>query len=190
MHGADRFYVLLDDLLMDDSAVMGAILGRVAQMRANGKLLRAESSMEDASSPEVDTALKAAHAVATCISAILCAGLREGDPQVPYWWTFDAIESIWLESYTRAALESFLAVVTLCRGGIVAFDAERLSELLEVAFASLPAAVDAIIDRLDAQGASPEVAEVWEIVAQYISAPELAAALAHDLGLDRERAQR
>ena len=132
------------------------------------------------------TPVDAAHAVATCISAILCAGLGEGDPQVPYWWTFDAIVAAQLDGYARSALETFFAVVTLCRGGVMRFDAEQLGALLETAFAVLPLAIDSIIERLSAQGASEETLRVWEDIATYVSDPLLSLELARELGMVRD----
>jgi hypothetical protein len=167
-----------------------SILGRIALLRVNKELVRAESHdrpVPQATRRRIETTpVDAAHAVAACMSAVLCAGLGEGDPQVPYWWTFDAIVAAQLDGYARSALETFFAVVTLCRGGVMKCDAEQLGALLETAFAVLPLAIDAIIERSSAQGASEEAVRVWENIATYVSDPLLSLQLARDLRMARD----
>ncbi len=95
---------------------------------------------------------------------------------MPYWWTFDAIVAAQIDGGARSALETFFAVVTLCRGGVIKSDPEELPRLPGEAFAVLPLAIEGIIERLIAQGAA-------EDIAAYVTDPLLAVELARDLGM-------
>lgn len=189
VYGVPEFDRLLEELLEDQAVLHGAVLGRIALLRANRDLVRADPhdrlTEESTRRRAPTTPLDAAHTVAAGMSAILCTGLGEGDPQVPYWWTFDAIAAAQIDSYARSALETFFAVVTLCRCGVIIGDADVLGELLEAAFAVLPLALEAIIERLSAQGAADETLQVWEDIAAYVTDPLLALELARDLGMVR-----
>jgi len=116
VYGSNEFDRLLEELLEDETALHGAYLGHIALLRAHKDLVRADAHdrpMEETTRRRAPTApVDAAHTVAAAMSAILCAGLGEGDPQMPYWWTFDAIAAIQIDGYARSALETFFAVVT------------------------------------------------------------------------------
>jgi hypothetical protein len=120
------------------------------------------------------------------MSAILCAGLGEGDPQVPYWWTFDDIAAGRVDQRAREGLETFFVVVTLCRGAVMPCDVGQLGDHLEAAFALLPLAVNDIIEHLSAQGASEATLQMWEDIALYVTDPLRALELARDLGIVRD----
>jgi hypothetical protein len=126
---------------------------------------------------------EALHAVAACISAIISLG-REGDPQLPYWFTFDVMGAI-IEPEIRAALELFLARVALVRGGVAPISDDLIGESLETALSTLPAAVEAIAEHLAAHGAGDETLDVWDAIGAYLADPDLARALAQDLSRRR-----
>ncbi len=186
--GEAEFEVLLDDLLQDPDSIFAALFGRIALLHARHSLLQAVSMVAPVGEIPVEETkkpLNALHAIAGAISALLCAGLSAGDPQVPYWWTMDAIAASALESATCGAIENFFVAVTLTRGGQLPYDPGALNELLERTLAQLPTAIEDVIQWQAAHGASEETLESWELVSRYVAKPRLSQELADDLKLYR-----
>jgi predicted nucleotidyltransferase len=182
--GEREFESLLDDLLRDPYTIQGALLGRIALLHARGSLIRASAEVVPAGEMAVQQTsnpLDALHAVAGAISSLLCAGLSDGDPQMPYWWTMDAITASALEPATRETIERFFVVVTLARGGMMDYDVVALSELLERTFAALPLAIETVLQWQAARGASDETLSIWEDIAVYVADPLATQELARHL---------
>jgi predicted nucleotidyltransferase len=182
--GEGEFDGLLNELLQDPDSIFAALLGRIALLHARRSLLEAAATVvpvgvipvEQTSKP-----LNSLHTIAGAVSALLCVGLWHGDPQVPYWWTMDAIAASALEPATRETIEHFFVEVTLVRGGQLPYDPVALNELLERTLAALPAAIEDVVQWQAAQGASEETLELWDIVSQHVTNSRLSHELAKDL---------
>jgi hypothetical protein len=182
--GEGEFDGLLDELLQDPDSIFAALLGRIALLHARRSLLEAAATVlpvgvipvEQTSKP-----LNALHTIAGAVSALLCMGLSHGDPQVPYWWTIDAIAASALEPATRETIEHFFVEVTLVRGGRLPYDPVALTELLERTLAALPAAIEDVVQWQAAQGASEGTLELWDVVSQHVTNSRLSQELAKDL---------
>lgn len=182
--GEAEFESLLDDLLANSQVIQGALLGRIALLHARSSSGAVSDQVEDAGKLLGSTPigpLDAVHAVAGAISALLCAGLYEGDPQVPYWWTLEAIATGALDAATRETIERFLVEATLARGGLMDPDRAALNELLESTLAALPAALEVVFEWQSTHGASDETLALWKVIDRYVADPLLSQALALDL---------
>lgn len=166
------FDLFLNTLLDDPACVEGAVLGRLALLRAQAGRVSGED------------ALKAAHHVATCVSAIVTAGLQVADLQIPSWWTFD--QRIAVEVLPSAVSEpplGYITLVTLARGGYFTPDDEVLRFAMENGLAGLAVALDVILDDLEARGADEETMEVWARIADCVADPVYGLDLARRLGM-------
>lgn len=177
---------MLDRVLADPSTCRSAVLGRIAMIRCRGAALLGEPWVFESPTRPTSAAkqnpLGALHAVAACVSAVIALALGAHDPQMPYWFTFDEAGAI-VEPQVRQALEMFFARVTLARCGIAPVEpAELVGQSLETALASLPVALDAIVDHLAEHGADEDEIDMWESVLVYLGNPEAARDLGERLG--------
>lgn len=155
--GADQYYCLLDQALVDQDALRLGLFTLLVLMRG------AEYSLDTGDRALAAAAVrKALHRVATAISAVIAVGRRDADPQVPYWWIFEGSDHREIAPDFQHALLRFLVAVTLARA-TTQRDPDQPQLLVEQAMNTLARVLDELEENARARG-DRAAAEFWRQV--------------------------